>query len=68
MIGTQLLNEALVTLGLTVGLAIVIALSIVAAAALQQRHTRKQHVREIEQHLASVAADQADQQVPARTR
>ncbi len=66
MIDTQLLNDALATLGFTVALAILFALSIVAAAALQQRHTRKTHVREIEQHLASAAA--ADQRTSAPTR
>jgi hypothetical protein len=58
MIDIQLLNDALVTLGFTVGIAILFALSIVGAAALQHRHARKTHVREIEQHLASVATDQ----------
>lgn len=55
MIDTQLLNQALAALGFTVGVAILIAVAIVAAAGLHQRHERKSHVREVEQHLATVA-------------
>jgi hypothetical protein len=55
MIDTQLLNQALAALGFTVGLAILIAVAIVVAAGLHQRHERQTHVREIEQHLATVA-------------
>ncbi len=55
MIDTQLLNDALLTVALVVGVAILISVSIVAVAAFWQRHERKAHVREIEQHLAAVA-------------
>jgi hypothetical protein len=64
MIDMQLLNDALLTVLFAVGVAIFLSLSIVAAAALSQRHERKQHVREIEQHLAAVA--ERDSSAPAR--
>jgi hypothetical protein len=55
MIDVQLLNDALLTLGFIVGLVILVSISIVASAALWQRHERKMHVREVEQHLAAAA-------------
>lgn len=58
MIDVQILNDALLTLAFCAGLAVLLALSIVAAAALTQRHERKEHVREIERHLARVAKEQ----------
>jgi len=57
MIGIQLLNDALLTVAFTVGLAIVLSIGVVASAALWQRHERKAGVREVEQHLAAVATD-----------
>jgi hypothetical protein len=56
MIGIQLLNDALLTIAFIVGVAIVFSISIVASAALWQRHERTAGVREIERHLALVAA------------
>jgi len=60
----QTLNDALVTLAFCVGLALLVAISIVAAGALTQRHERKAHVQRIERHLAAVA----EQQDPAAAR
>jgi hypothetical protein len=55
MIDMQILNDALMAVVFAVGVAIVLSVSIVAAAALTRRHERKLHIREIEQHLATVA-------------
>jgi cytochrome c biogenesis protein CcdA len=57
MIGTQLLNEALLTVAFTVGLAILLSISIVASAALWRRHEHKAGVRELEQHLAAAVTE-----------
>jgi uncharacterized membrane-anchored protein len=57
MIDIQLLNDALLTVGFAVGLAIALSISIVTSAAVWRRHERKLHVREIEQHLAATAAE-----------
>jgi hypothetical protein len=57
MIGIQLLNDALLTVAFTVGLAIVLSISIVVSAALWRRHERKVGVREVEQHLAAVVGE-----------
>ena len=64
MTDVQTLNDALVTLAFCVGLALLVAISIVAAGALTQRHERKAHVQRIERHLAAVA----EQQDPAAAR
>ena len=64
MIDTQILNDALATLAFSVGLAVLLAVSIVAGAALTQRHERKVGVRRIEQHLADAARRQHE--TPAR--
>ena len=56
MIDMQLLNDALLTVAFAAGLAIALSIWIVAAAALSRRHGRRAHGREIEQHLAEVAA------------
>jgi cytochrome c biogenesis protein CcdA len=60
----QTLNDALVTLAFCVGLAVLLAVAIVAAGALTQRRERKAHVQRIERHLAAVA----EQQDPAAAR
>jgi uncharacterized membrane-anchored protein len=57
MTGIQLLNDALLTVAFTVGVAIVLSISLVASAALWQRHERTAGVREIEQHLAKVVTE-----------
>jgi hypothetical protein len=57
MIGIQLLNDALLTVAFTVGLAIILSIGIVASAALWRRYEHKAGVREIEQHLAAVASE-----------
>ncbi len=64
MIDVQALNNALMALGFCVGLAILLSVSIVVAAAVAQRHERKEHVRSIERHLADVTK----QQDPAAAR
>jgi cytochrome c biogenesis protein CcdA len=64
VIDVQTLNDALITLAFCAGLAVLLALAIVAAAALTQRRERKAHVRQIERHLATVA----EQQDPAAAR
>jgi cytochrome c biogenesis protein CcdA len=64
MIDVQILNDALMTLAFCVGLALLMAVAIVAAGALTQRRERKAHVRRIERHLATVA----EQQDPAAAR
>ena len=55
MIDMQLLNDALLAVALIVGLAILSSLTIVAAAALTQRHARRVGIRQIERLLAAVA-------------
>jgi cytochrome c biogenesis protein CcdA len=64
VIDVQILNDALVTLAFCVGLAVLLALAIVAAGALARRQERKAHVQQIERHLAKVA----EQQDPAAAR
>jgi hypothetical protein len=59
MIGIQLLNDALLTVAFTVGLAIVLSLGVVALAALWRRHEQKAGVREVEQHLAAVVSERS---------
>jgi hypothetical protein len=63
MFDTQLLTDALWTVAFIVGLVVAISAWVVAASALNQRHTRARRIHAIEQHLADVA-----QQTPAVTR
>ena len=60
MIDMQLLNDALATVALAVGLAILVSVLIVAAAAVTQRHARRRGIREIERLLAAVAERQRE--------
>lgn len=55
MFDTQLLNDALMTVGFVVGLVIAISAWVVMASALHQRQERSAHIGAIEQHLADVA-------------
>ena len=55
MIHMQLLNDALMTAGFVVGLAVVVSLLFVAAAVLAQRRARRDGIRQIERLLAAVA-------------
>jgi Tfp pilus assembly protein FimT len=55
VIDMQLLNDALMTVAVVVGLAVLATLAIVAAAALTQRHARRRGIREIERLLAALA-------------
>lgn len=63
MIDMQLLNDGLLIVAAVAGLAIAVALAIVATAGFRQRRARMAHVRAIEQHLATAA-----QQTPASSR
>jgi hypothetical protein len=54
VIDMQLLNDALLAFAFAAGVAILLAVAIVATEALTRRHERN-GIREIEQHLASVA-------------
>jgi hypothetical protein len=63
VIDTQLLNDALATVGFVVGLVVVISAWVVAATALHRRQARTTQIRAIEQHLAGVA-----EQSPAPVR
>jgi cytochrome c biogenesis protein CcdA len=58
VIDVQTLNDALVTLAFCVGLAVLISIAIVAGGAVTRRIDRKEHVREVERHLAAVAKHQ----------
>ena len=65
MIDVQTLNDALLTLAFCVGLALLLAVSIVAAGALTQWHERRAHVRSIERldqsaYASRVAARASD--------
>ena len=55
MIDMQLLNDALVTAAFAVGLAILVSVWFVAAAALAHRRDSRAGVRQIERLLAAVA-------------
>ena len=57
MIDVQLLNDALLAIGLAAGLAIALCLAIVTSAAVWRWHERKAGVRQIEQHLAAATAE-----------
>jgi hypothetical protein len=63
MIDTQLLNDALATVGFVVGLVVVISAWVVTATALHRRQARTTQIHAIEQHLADVAEQTT---VPAR--
>jgi hypothetical protein len=64
VIDMQLLNDALLAVAFVVGLAVLASLTIVAAAALTQRHARRTGIRQIERLLAAVA----DQRNSSATR
>ena len=55
MIHMQLLNDALMTAGFVVGLAVVVSLLFVAMAVLAHRRARREGIRQIERLLAAVA-------------
>jgi cytochrome c biogenesis protein CcdA len=58
MNGIQLLNDALLTVAFTIGLAIALSVTILSSAALWRRHEQTAGVRAIERHLAAaVTAD-----------
>ena len=64
MIDMQLLNDALLAVAFVAGLAVLATLTIVAMAALTQRHARRAGIRQIERLLAAVA----DQRNSSATR
>ena len=55
MIHAQLLDDALVTVAFLVGVAVLLTVWFVAAAALTHRHERARGIRQIERFLAAVA-------------
>ena len=55
MIDMQILNDALLAVAFVAGLAVLATLTIVALAALTQRHARRAGIRQIERLLAAVA-------------
>jgi hypothetical protein len=64
MIDMQLLNDGLLIVAAVAGVAIAVAIAIVATAGFRQWRARTAHVRAIEQHLATAAA----QQTPAASK
>ena len=64
MIDTQLLTDALATVGFVVALVIAISVWVVVATALHQRRAGTTGLRDIERHLA----DAAEQQTLAPTK
>ena len=64
MIDMQLLNDGLLIVAAVAGLAVAVAIAIVATAGFRQRRARTVHVRAIERHLATVAV----QQTPAASK
>jgi len=64
VIDMQLLNDALLAVAFVAGLAVLATLTIVAMAALTQRHARRAGIRQIERLLAAVA----DQRNSSATR
>jgi hypothetical protein len=64
VIDMQLLNDALLAVAFVAGLAVLATLTIVALAALTQRHARRAGIRQIERLLAAVA----DQRNSSATR
>jgi hypothetical protein len=56
MIDMQILNDALLAFAFAAGVAILLAVLIVAAEGVARRHER-QGIRAIEQHLATVAEE-----------
>jgi cytochrome c biogenesis protein CcdA len=58
VIDMQILNDALVAVAFAAGVAILLAVAIVAAEAVSRRHERS-GIRKIEQHLAAVAEERS---------
>jgi hypothetical protein len=54
-IDTQAISTMLTWLGISVGAAVVLAVSCLGAIAAWQRYDRKQHVSALERYLATVA-------------
>jgi H+/Cl- antiporter ClcA len=55
VIDTQAVNTLLITLGISVGVVIVLAVGFVASAAAWRRYDRKARIRGIERYLAAMA-------------
>jgi len=55
IIDTQAVNTLLITLGVSVGVVLVLAVGFVASAAAWRRYDRNARVRAIERYLAAVA-------------
>jgi hypothetical protein len=56
MIDTQAVNTLLITLGISVGVVLVLGVAFVASTAAWRRYDRRAHVRAVERYLAAVAA------------
>jgi ABC-type antimicrobial peptide transport system permease subunit len=67
IIDTQAIQTLLVTLGITVGVAVVLALSFLGAVAAWQRYDRKEHISALERYLAEVARQHRGQHRSAHT-
>jgi len=55
IIDTQAVNTLLVTLGISTGAAVVLALSVLVSFAAWQRYDRTEHVSSVERYLALMA-------------
>jgi len=57
MINTQILNDTLMTVAFVIGVAFALAVAMLAASALGQRHDRRAGLHAVEQHLAAVTQE-----------
>jgi len=55
IIDTQTIHTLLVTLGISTGVAVVLALAFLASVAAWQRYNGKEHISSVERYLAAVA-------------
>lgn len=55
IIDTQAINTLLVALGISTGVAVVLALSVLVSFAAWQRYDRKEHISSLERYLAMMA-------------
>jgi hypothetical protein len=55
IIDTQAFHTLLVTLGISTGVAVVLALAFLASVAAWQRYNSKEHISSVERYLTAVA-------------
>jgi hypothetical protein len=55
IIDTQAIHTLLLSLGISAGVAVVLALSFLVSIAAWQRYDRKEHISALERYLAAVA-------------